>query len=128
MKFKQLTGMPMYDNMITIEDREYFKENKNVTYSIVEMSPLDYLMKCTKGFSAYYNTIDELLDSRMSNYEKLLQTENLDSIEWNMPMLDYSKGFAQEGITRAMIAFKMEVETIPVMVVHRFKKYEKAYY
>lgn len=126
MKFKNVTGMPMYDNMIS--DKEYFEENKNTTFTIVEMEPLDYLIKCTKGFSAYYNTIDELLDSRMSNYENLMNTIDVENVEWNMPMLDYSRGFAQEGITRAMIAMKLEVKSIKVMIVHRLKKYKKAYY
>lgn len=122
MKFKtNETGMPHYNEMLN--DKEYFETEKNKTFTIVMMSPLDYLMKCQKGFG--YETIADLLDSRMKNYEKLLKSENK---EWDMIMLDYTRGFSQEGITRAMIAFKKELELIPVMIVHRKEKYKKAWF
>lgn len=122
MKFKtNETGMPHYNEMLN--DKEYFETEKNKTFTIVMMSPLDYLMKCQKGFG--YETIADLLDSRMKNYEKLLKSENK---EWDMIMLDYTRGFSQEGITRAMIAFKNEIQEIPVMIVHRKEKYKKAWF
>ena len=123
MKFKQLTDLPNYDEMI--RNKEYFENAKNKTYSIVMMSPLDYLMKCQKGFSKYYETIVELLDSRLSNLERL---ENLQLEEHYMIMLDYSNGFSQEGITRAMLAFKKEIKEIPVMIVHRKEKNKRAWF
>lgn len=123
MKFNQTkTGMPMYDDML--KDVEYFEKNKNKTYEIQMLTPIEYLHMCAKGFGV---TIKDLSNSRSSKLKELKKIEN-EVEKWNMPMLDYAHGFSQEGITRSMLAYDKGIKEIPVMIITRKNKNEKAWY
>jgi len=131
------TRMSYYDAMIQkghIEGNrdpvEYFKENKGLLFEIEWMSPEDYLKE------AYYITKPKRIDktpprlhplslmmtwdTRKSLIEKYKE-RTLEGSKMPMPVLDYND-MSQEGRHRAMVAFQLEVEEIPVLIV---KPYEE---
>ena len=122
MKFNtKKTGMPLYDNIL--ENLEYFEENKNKTYKIVHMKPAIYISICANKFG---NDLRMLRESRQDNLKYnvgILEVE-----KWNMPMLDFTNGFCQEGITRSLRAEKEGLKEIPVMIIFKKNPHEKAWH
>lgn len=122
MKFNiNKTGMPMYDDMM--KDVEYFEKNKNKTYKIINMKPAKYISICAIKFGNDLRMLRESRQDNLKNKVGILEVE-----KWNIPMLDFTNGFSQEGITRSLRAEKEGLKTIPVMIVFKKNPHEKAWY
>lgn len=100
-----------------LQNREIFAR-KGTVVKIVEMEPLEYIEKCNKGF----NTTTEKnfsklsLDSVMS-YVKGMRNGNQ---RFPLPILVYNHvrhTFLQEGRHRAVAAYYIGFQSIPVCVI-----------
>jgi hypothetical protein len=109
------TGMPTYDDMLT--DPGYFKSEKGLVASINKnTSPDDYLNEAAKGFDS---TVGKLVGTRDDDLINEYADKMLRGEEFPMGVVDYSKGFSQEGIHRALAAKKAGINKMPYMVVNK---------
>lgn len=105
------TGMSFYDNMLN--NAEYFESAKGLVFEIVQMTPQGYLKACREGFESNENVGIE--GELCKEYANLMRN----GTEFPMLMLDYSKGFEQEGRNRALAAFIADIELVPVMIIKK---------
>ncbi len=116
------TGMPTYDDMMANPD--YFAQAKKRKGGIVMMSPDEYINRSVKGFKKFNpdTTLDNLIKSRdlklIDKYAQEMQSGD----KFPTVMLDYSMGFSQEGLHRALAAKQIGINEIPVMIVSMIKK------
>lgn len=125
------THMPSYDDMM--KDPEYFKTKKHKVFSIVHMSPDEYINQAFDAFKQFgelkpWHDKRDLERSRSATLinkyaEKMSQGE-----KFPMLVLDFTsqyrgfsggkeKSFSQEGLHRAYAARSLGIKSIPVMVV-----------
>ena len=106
------TKMDPYDNMLN--DPEYVAKAKRRKHGIVYMHPLTYIEKAAKGFGSSYEDVVRSRDMALvDEYAEDMKRGD----KFPLITLDYSMGFTQEGLHRAMAAAKLGYEKIPVMVV-----------
>lgn len=119
------TGMPTYDDMMANPD--YFARAKRRKGGIVMMGPDEYIQRAAKGFQKFDpdSSIESVVAGRDSalidRYAKEMQAGD----KFPTIMLDYSIGFGQEGLHRALAAKKLGIEEIPVMIVSMTRKKER---
>jgi len=119
------TGMPTYDDMMA--DPDYFARAKRRKHGIVMMSPDEYINKAVKGFkqSDPDATAESVIRTRdpdlISKYAKQMQT----GAKFPTIMLDYSIGFSQEGLHRALAAKQLGLDEIPVMIISMTRRSDR---
>lgn len=119
------TGMPTYDDMMA--DPDYFARAKRRKHGIVMMSPDEYINKAVEGFkkSDPDATTESVIRTRdpdlVNEYAKQMQA----GAKFPTIMLDYSIGFSQEGLHRALAAKQIGLDEIPVMVVSMTRRSER---
>jgi len=121
----QETGMPTYDDMM--KNPDYFARAKRRKGGIIMMSPDEYIDRAVKGFQKSDSTTsrEQVLASRDIEIVNQYAREMQGGDKFPTIMLDYSIGFGQEGLHRAMAAKKLGIEKIPVMVVSMTRKKER---
>jgi len=118
------TGMATYDDMLAMPD--YFAKAKRRKGSVIMMSPDEYIERAAKGFSKFNpTTIDSVINSRDKTLIDKYAQEMQDGAKFPTIMLDYSMGFGQEGLHRALAAKKLGIKEIPVMIVSLTRKKER---
>lgn len=121
------TGMPSYDDMI--RDPNYFARAKQRKHGIVMMSPDEYIDKATKAFQRMEPSSGYSRDIVMKTRDPELVAKYAEQMKGGEKfptlVLDYSRGFEQEGLHRAIAAKKLGVEEIPVMVVSTTRNKER---
>lgn len=115
--FKDSTGISFYD------DRENLRDH-GLKATIVEMSPEEYLERCAANFNTGKETgegtttaLSQVLGLDKKNIENLAgKMEN--GTEMDMPYLNVGEGNGgQEGRHRAMAAYNLGLDKIPVLYV-----------
>lgn len=107
------TDMATYDEMMS--NPEYYARAKRRKGSVVMMTPLEYILRSTKGFKKTGEvpelTPQMLRQSRDPERIKRYAQQMLHGEKFPTPILDYSIGFSQEGLHRAM-AFDIATKTL----------------
>ncbi len=119
--FRDETTIPNVDDIL--DDPEYFRRAKKKQARRVQMSPREYIERAIKGFQRYYDdrSPDEVRKmvlgsrskSKAEEYAKAMQAGD----KFPALSLDYSSGFSQEGLHRAIAAMMIGLETVPVVIV-----------
>ncbi len=119
------TGMPTYDDMMANPD--YFAKAKRRKGSVIMMSPDEYIERAAAGFRKHDPevTVDSVIKSRDTALVDKYAQEMQSGDKFPTIMLDYSMGFGQEGLHRALAAKKLGIEKIPVMIVSMTRKSER---
>lgn len=109
---KTTTGMATPDDMM--KDPEYFEQKKRKVFSIVYMSPDEYMKHVANNFGSMSDAMSGVEQDLVDKYAQMMQ----DGSRAPMVTLDYRDGyFSQEGRNRAMAAKKLGVESMPVMIM-----------
>jgi hypothetical protein len=136
-KFREdTTGMSYYDTFLSKSQTggektgaDYMKKAKGKLFQIIHIKPLEYLTACMRGFAETghskgdaINKLEDLITYMKSteNYQNVLNKMK-NGIKFYMPMLEYSGipfEFTQEGRNRALAAYELEEDEIPVLVVY----------
>lgn len=103
------TGMSFYDSIL---------EGKKPGYQgkLVEMSPVEYLKKCAYEIfdkATIESTIAGTDKDNVAKYKKMMKS----GTKFDLPVLSY-KEHAQEGRHRAIAAYELGIDTIPVLEVY----------
>lgn len=124
------THMSDYDDML--HDPEYFKEKKNKVFTIVHMSPREYIQQAYDSFKEHghlqpHDDLQTLVQSRSDTLITKYQEKMKKGEKFPMLVLDFcsrpsfsggrEKSFSQDGIHRAIAAHRAGVTEVPVMVV-----------
>jgi hypothetical protein len=110
------TDMPSYDELI--KHPEYHTKAKRRKHGIVMMSPDEYIDRAVKGFQRVGGySREDVMASRSMRLVDQYAEEMRQGAKFPTVVLDYSRGFDQEGLHRALAAQKLGIEEIPVMVV-----------
>lgn len=115
-RFTDKTGIPYYDDML--KHREYYEEEKNIVFDIVNMTPEEYIERCIELFkdrgmeSTIKDVIQERQDKSLERLKDRLQKNEL----INIPYIDY-KSETQEGLHRAIACYELGIQNIPVMII-----------
>lgn len=119
------TGMPTYDDMMANPD--YFAKAKRRKGGVIMMSPDEYIERAAKGFQKFEpdTTVDSLIQTRDEELINKYAQEMKAGAKFPTIMLDYSMGFGQEGLHRALAAKKLGLKKIPVMVVSMTRKKDR---
>lgn len=126
------TGMATYDDMMA--DPEYFADEKNRKHGMVMMDPREYIDRALKGFQREYPNYSkqELIASRDEKLVDKYAQEMKGGDKFPTLTLDYSMGFSQEGLHRALAAIKAGINKVPVMMVsmtrNKVRKGKRAHY
>ena len=109
------TEMPYYDNML--RNPEYFRDEKGVSFRISKnQSPAKYIEQCA---NARNTTREQLLANReqalIDKYAAAMQAGE----KFPLPVIDYTRGFTQEGLHRAFAAEQINLSTMPYMSVSK---------
>lgn len=108
------TDIPWYDNMM--ENPDYFRENKGVTFELEIMPPSQYLNACAmmqdSDMQRQYGMVDQ---EQVEALRKLVEG----GTKLYLPILDYADRL-QEGRHRAVLAESMGIE-MPVLIVKSAK-------
>jgi len=107
------TDLPTYDQALKLPD--YFRDEKGITFEIVEMTPDQYIQKCADGFGS---SVEKTISSRDPEKVNLYAQQMSQGQKFPMLLLNYvnSRFRNQEGIHRAMAAKKLGVQQVPVMI------------
>jgi len=108
------TGMPFYDSIL--ENPEYFIKNKEIKFSLVYMSPDEYIKKVSdlQGINS-----DEQSDNILpSNIDKIVNKMK-EGAKIYVPIIEFFPQKAQEGRHRAFAAKKLGLQLIPVYIFYR---------
>ena len=134
--FGDLTGMPMYDEILKNWKwgKEYWrKPHKNKDISLRHITPDEYMEASFKTRPNYEDT--NKLTGLLSEYSRLDQklidkyaTKMKSGTKYDIPVIDLSVSKGQEGAHRAMAAKQLGEKTIPVIWVEPFKKNIKGGY
>ncbi len=120
-QFRDETTIPNVDDIL--DDPEYFRRAKKKTARRVQMSPREYIERAIKGFQLHYEgkSFEEVKrlvlggrsKSKAEGYAKAMQAGD----KFPALSLDYTRGFSQEGLHRAIAAMMLGLETVPVVIV-----------
>lgn len=117
--FSGITGMSYYDNIL--KNKNYFYWSKNIKFSIVEMSPDQYLIDSAK---IHDTSVDvDTMHIRQSDVNELAELMQ-SGIKMDMPVLQWSPSKDQEGRHRALASKQIGIDKIPVMVVNEVREHE----
>lgn len=114
---RKTTDMPFYDELIeSLDDealRDYFKENKGIEASLIDISPDEYMNLVEKGFSG--NAMSGVFPEKVTEYAKKMGAGE----KFPTLFLDYTRGkkLSQEGRHRALAAKKQGASSVPVLTV-----------
>ena len=101
-----------------LQNREFFALNGAV-FNVYKMPPLEYLERCAKGFhTSIQNNIDILRKDSILRYINQMRRGVQ---KFPLPILVYNHvrhTFLQEGRHRAVAAYYLELEYIPVVEIH----------
>jgi hypothetical protein len=97
-------------------DPEYWAEKKGKVGEIVWMSPEEYIERCERGFKSIGEP-GAVRGGRDPEKIKRYAADMKKGDKFPMLELDYSNGFGQEGLHRAMAAEVLGVEKVPVWVI-----------
>ena len=92
--------------------------NDNVGYDaqLVEMSPLEYIKRCAYDiFGEDLGTLESTIATRKQGKIDDYAQQMLEGAEFDTPYIDY-KTHGQEGLHRALAAYKAGIDVIPVVV------------
>lgn len=121
------TGMPTYDNML--QNPDYFARAKRRKHGVVLMSPDEYIQKAFRGFEKMNDhnklSIEDVISSRDPKRVKKYAQQMQSGEKFPTIVLDYSLGFSQEGLHRALAAKILGIEEIPVMIVSLTRNKER---
>ena len=102
------TGTSFYDEILR-------GEKPNFSGRIVEMSPKEYLQKCAFEIfdgATIESTIRGVSKDNVKKYKKMMQS----GVKFDLPFLNF-KERQQEGRHRAIAAYELGIDTIPVLAV-----------
>ena len=115
--FQDKTGVSYYDDMI--DNPDYFKRAKRLSFKIKKMRPDDYFKEASKIHGV----------SLEHEYQMLRDKDLKAYVEWTkqgskmpLPYLHYGEHGGQEGRHRTAVAKKLGKNRIPVMTVSRMKE------
>ena len=101
-----------------LQNREFFARKGTLCF-IKQMSPLEYLKRCAKGFNTtVQKNIDILRKDSILHYIQQMRKGNQ---KFPLPILVYNHirhTFLQEGRHRAVAAYYIGLEFIPVVEIH----------
>jgi len=108
------TGMPFYDSIL--ENPEYFLKNKEIKFSLVYMSPDEYIKKVSdlQGI----NSDEQNKNISISNLQKIINLFK-SGIKIDVPIIEFFPQKAQEGRHRAFAAKELGLKLIPVYIFYR---------
>ncbi len=124
------TQMATYDDMM--KDPEYFKDKKHRVFTIMNMSPDEYIQQSYQAFKEHgalkaWQDITDLYKSRSQKLVDKYADKMKRGEKFPLVVLDFTsrrsweggkeKSFSQEGLHRAMAAKKAGATQMPVMVV-----------
>lgn len=129
--FHMDTGMPVHRNMM--ENPEYFRERKGISWEIVWMSPDEYVQAIDRGFRhgrrehGYDDISQRLAPSHLEKIQATMEELVEGGEKMDMPSLRYYVSldmnyenphpyFSQEGHHRAVAAKELGEALIPVFV------------
>ncbi len=122
--------MPTYDEMLS--NPEYFRDKKNAAFTIMHMSPDEYIEQAYQSFKehgalAIWQDRSDLRKSRTDSLITKYAERMGKGDKFPLPVLDFrgkagfsgakEKSFTQEGLHRAYAAKEAGVAQMPVMVV-----------
>ena len=124
------TDMPMYDDMLKADDylKDYFREQKGITFKVTRMSPEEYVASVSKAKDIPMERLRATREAaKVAEYAK--QMKEPGSKKFPILTLDYArfppgtrpgsrgKYLSQEGLHRAFAAIDAGVDILPVLVV-----------
>ena len=114
--FKKSTELPFFDNMM--ENPDYFKRAKGMTFHIASMSPRDYLIECAKAGNT---SLDRQIEITSIKLVKEYADRTLSGSKMPLPYIQYdSDGYvSQEGRHRALVAEQLGLKKMPVLIIKR---------
>ena len=118
------TGMSFYDDFLSNDVRtlEYLKNKKNLTGSVVMMSPEEYFKECSSyGFLDSHPSIETLKQQRAADKKTLNHLKDVLTVykkKFPMPMINKAQN-GQEGLHRMMVIGDMFGwdHKVPVLIV-----------
>ena len=113
--------------------KDYYKRFKSRQSEIKEIDPQEYINTAMGNFwsqmspasqenwGGYSKFYDAMVSMRSENREQIEKLKKVIASEEQMhlPVLDFSRGFTQEGLHRAIAAKELGLKTIPVLYVTR---------
>ena len=115
--FMPFTTDPVTPNQYEMQrDPEYWAEKKGKVGEMVWMSPTEYVERCERGFKSIGEP-GAVRGGRSPEKIKRYAADMKKGDKFPMLELDYSNGFGQEGLHRAMAAEVLGVEKVPVWVI-----------
>ena len=116
-EFIPFTTEPVTPNQYEMQrDPEYWAEKKGKVGEIVWMSPTEYVDRCIRGFKKVGEP-GAVRGGRSPEKIMRYAAEMKKGDKFPMLELDYSNGFGQEGLHRAMAAETLGVSKVPVWVI-----------